>query len=148
MTIGRNNEAPAAYSLTSTIKRLLDHLDEANLFSAKDMASIEHTLERLSNIVNNTKTKEPAPFLEALLASRIDRCRETLDALKLRLKEYHETIIPTHERLVSILRQMAAINTKPRVLQQSQFFTETYSDPFLRSSSLRISTSCVRSSRT
>ncbi|KAK8071064.1 hypothetical protein PG997_011267 [Apiospora hydei] len=114
MTIGRNNEAPAAYSLTSTIKRLLDHLDEANLFSAKDLASIEHTLERLSAIVNNTKTKEPAPFLETLLSSRIDRCRETLDALKLRLKEYHDTIIPTHERLVSILRQMAAINTKPK----------------------------------
>ncbi|KAK6856770.1 hypothetical protein PG995_006957 [Apiospora arundinis] len=114
MTIGRNNEAPAAYSLTSTIKRLLDHLDEANLFSAKDLASIEHTLERLSTIVNNTKTKEPAPFLEALLASRIDRCRETLDTLKQRLKEYDEAIIPAHERMVSILRQMAAINTKPR----------------------------------
>ncbi|KAK8073675.1 hypothetical protein PG994_004574 [Apiospora phragmitis] len=114
MTIGRNNEAPAAYSLTSTIKRLLDHLDEANLFSAKDLASIEHTLERLSKIVNDTKTKEPAPFLEALLSSRIDRCRETLDVLKQRLKEYDEAIIPTHERLVSILRQMAAINTKPK----------------------------------
>ncbi|KAK8099180.1 uncharacterized protein PG998_012421 [Apiospora kogelbergensis] len=114
MTIGRNNEAPAAYSLTSTIKRLLDHLDEANLFSAKDLASIEHTLERLDTIVNNTKTKEPAPFLEAHLASRIDRCRETLCALKQRLKEYDEAIIPSHEKLVSILRQMAAINTKPK----------------------------------
>lgn len=145
MTIGRNNEAPAAYSLTSTIKRLLDHLDEANLFSAKDLASIEHTLERLDTIVNNTKTKEPAPFLEAHLASRIDRCRETLCALKQRLKEYDEAIIPSHEKLVSILRQMAAINTKPKVYQQSRSNGETCSDLLFHSSNLKISTNYERS---
>ena len=33
MTIGRNNEAPALYSMTSNITRLCDHLKEAAFYS-------------------------------------------------------------------------------------------------------------------
>ncbi|KAI0134403.1 hypothetical protein BJ170DRAFT_197756 [Xylariales sp. AK1849] len=112
MTIGRNNEAPAAYALTSTIKRLLDHLTEASLFSAKDLESMSHTLERLSAIVGHAPTAESAPYLETLIRKRIDRCRESLEILKQRLDEYAGPILATHERLVLILRQMAACNTK------------------------------------
>lgn len=113
MTIGRNKEAPAAYALTSTIKRLLDHLSEADLFSEKDIASMAHTLERLTENMRKTPTDQ---YLETLLSNRIERCRETLDNLKKRLQDYAEPILATHEKLVSILRQMAAINTKSKVL--------------------------------
>lgn len=116
MTIGRNNEAPAAYALTSTISRLLDHLDEANLFSFKDLKSISHKLESLSEMVDNATKNKEADLLEVLLSKRIDRCREHLDALNERLKVYCEPIMATHEKLVSILRQMAAVNTKSTVL--------------------------------
>lgn len=112
MTIGRNNEAPAAYALTSTIKRLLDHLDEANLFSFKDLKSISHTLERLCAMVDAASDDKEADLLEVLLSKRIDRCREHLDDLNKRLEVYGEPIMATHEKLVSILRQMAAVNTK------------------------------------
>lgn len=116
MTIGRNNEAPAAYALTSTIKRLLDHLDEANLFSFKDLKSISHTLERLCAMVDAASDDKEADLLEVLLSKRIDRCREHLDDLNKRLEVYGEPIMATHEKLVSILRQMAAVNTKSTVL--------------------------------
>jgi hypothetical protein len=53
MTIGKNNEAPAAYALTSTIKRLLDHLTESKLYSAKDLDHVSQTLESLENIIQN-----------------------------------------------------------------------------------------------
>lgn len=112
MTIGRNNEAPAAYALTSTIKRLLDHLDEADLFSEKDIASMGHALERLTE---NMRKKPTDKYLESLLSKRIERCHETLDNLKKRLQDYAQPIKATHEKLVSILRQMAAINTKSKV---------------------------------
>ncbi|KAI1502817.1 hypothetical protein F5X99DRAFT_377577 [Biscogniauxia marginata] len=111
MTIGRNNEAPAAYALTSTIKRLLDHLAEANLFSAKDLESMSQTLERLSDIVS---TAESAPFLETLIANRIDRCRASLAQLRNKIEDIDEALIPTADKLVSILRQMAVLNTRPK----------------------------------
>ncbi|KAI0206933.1 hypothetical protein F4808DRAFT_405885 [Astrocystis sublimbata] len=114
MTIGRNNEAPAAYALTSTIKRLLDHLTEADLFSAKDLESMSHTLEHLSGIIHNTPTNESEPWLETLIANRIERCRASLTKLQKKVDDVAEPLRPTGERLVSILRQMAVVNTKSR----------------------------------
>ncbi|KAI0386607.1 hypothetical protein F5Y04DRAFT_67160 [Hypomontagnella monticulosa] len=114
MTIGRNNEAPAAYALTSTIKRLLDHLTEANLFSAQDLESMSQTLEHLTEIVHNSASNKPAPFLETLIAQRIDRCRASLSTLQKRIEDIAEPLRPTADKLVSILRQMAVINTKSK----------------------------------
>ncbi|KAI5858193.1 hypothetical protein GGS23DRAFT_587020 [Durotheca rogersii] len=114
MTIGRNNEAPAAYALTSTIRRLLDHLTEANLFSAQDLESMSHTLEHLSKIVHNSTSWNPAPFLETLIENRIERCRVSLSRLQKRVEDIAEPLRPIADKLVSILRQMAVINTKPR----------------------------------
>ncbi|KAI0913855.1 hypothetical protein F4823DRAFT_558685 [Ustulina deusta] len=114
MTIGRNNEAPAAYALTSTIKRLLDHLTEADLFSAKDLESMSHTLEHLSEIIHNNPTTESTPWLETLIANRIERCRASLTKLQKKVEDIAEPLRPTAERLVSILRQMAMINTKTK----------------------------------
>jgi hypothetical protein len=115
MTIGRNNEAPAAYALTSTIIRLLDHLTEANLFSAKDLESMSHTLTLLSKMVKNDTNTESAPFLETLISSRIQRCRASLNKLQQEIEAIAEPLRPTADRLVSILRQMAVINTKSTV---------------------------------
>ncbi|KAI1439274.1 hypothetical protein GGR50DRAFT_14053 [Xylaria sp. CBS 124048] len=114
MTIGRNNEAPAAYALTSTIKRLLDHLTEADIFSAKDLDSMSHTLEHLSGIIQNRPTAESTPWLEALIAGRIERCRASLEKLQKKVECLAEPLRSTFERLVSILRQMAMINTKSK----------------------------------
>ncbi|KAI1173144.1 hypothetical protein F4777DRAFT_559095 [Nemania sp. FL0916] len=114
MTIGRNNEAPAAYALTSTIKRLIDHLTEADLFSAKDLESMSHTLEHLSEIIHNTSTTESAPWLETLIAKRIERCRASLAKLQKKVEDIAEPLRPIAERLVSILRQMAVVNTRSK----------------------------------
>lgn len=116
MTVGRNNEAPAAYALTSTIRRLLDHLTESGLYSAKDLDSMGNTLERLSEIVNNASTDRSAPFLETLLSIRIERCRESLQNLMLTLEDYSGPMMALHEKLISILRQLSVINTKARVI--------------------------------
>ncbi|KAI0470702.1 hypothetical protein GGR56DRAFT_140856 [Xylariaceae sp. FL0804] len=114
MTIGRNNEAPAAYALTSTIKRLLDHLTEANLFTAKDLSSMSQTLERLSTIIQKPLSTAAESYLETLIANRIERCRSLLMNLQKEIDDIAEPLRPTAEKLVSILRQMAVINTKPR----------------------------------
>ena len=117
MTIGRNNEAPAAYALTSTIRRLLDHLTEADLFSAKDLESMSHTLDHLSEIVHSSDT-ESAPLLETLLANRIERCRVSLESLQKKIGDIAEPLRPTAEKLVSMLRQMAVVNTRTKVLDK------------------------------
>ena len=114
MTIGRTSEAPAAYALTSTIKRLLDHLTEAGLFSGKDLESMSGTLNRLSAIMKNTDSS-PSPYLVELLGSRVDLCKASLENLQKRLDVLEEPLPAIHEKLISILRSMSLANTKSKV---------------------------------
>ncbi|KAK0387290.1 hypothetical protein NLU13_5603 [Sarocladium strictum] len=118
LTIGRNNEAPAAYSLTSTIKRLLDHLIEADLYSAKDLGSIGATLERLSHSVkqatSGTDGNQHSPVVITLIANRVALCQTLLDKLQERLKRLGQPLLETYEKLVSILRCIALANTRSK----------------------------------
>ncbi|TFB07655.1 hypothetical protein CCMA1212_001205 [Trichoderma ghanense] len=118
LTIGRNNELPANYALTSTIKRLLDHLTEADLYSAKDLESIQSTLTNLSNSIKQAGSSEHkaenSPYLLKLLSNRVTKCLATLDNLQKRLGRIGEPLLPTHEKLISILRSISLANTKAK----------------------------------
>jgi hypothetical protein len=120
MTIGRTSEAPAAYALTSTIKRLLDHLTEANLFSAKDLDSMAKTLENLSVIVRDSTGAHSADLLE-LLAKRIELCKTMLAKLQGQLSRLGGSLPAVHEKLISILRSLALANTRSRVRSPLHF---------------------------
>ncbi len=114
MTIGRTTDAPAAYALTSTIKRLLDHLTEARLFSAKDLDSMSHNLENLSGILGNSGSLH-SPYLVELLSHRVQLCRASLQSLQKTLDVLGDSLLDVHERSISILRSMCLANTKSRV---------------------------------
>lgn len=113
MTIGRTTEAPAAYALTSTIKRLLDHLTESGLFSAKDLDSMSHTLSTLDEILKNANSQH-SPYLVELLANREVRCKASLAKLRQQLDKLEEPLRAVHEKLISILRSMSLANTKAK----------------------------------
>ncbi|KAH7011408.1 hypothetical protein EDB80DRAFT_640825 [Ilyonectria destructans] len=119
LTIGRNNEAPATYALTSTIKRLLDHLVEADLYSSKDLGSIRSTLEGLTHSIQQgsreqVPEKKPPPYMLDLLSYRVELCQTTLAKLQKRLERVPESLLSTHQKLVSILRAVALANTKSK----------------------------------
>lgn len=114
MAIGRTAEAPAAYALTSTIKRLLDHLTEAGLFSAKDLARMSETLDDLSKGINDADERHPK-FLIDMLSRRVKLCQTSLAQLQKKLDGLDDTLVPVHEKLISIIRSMALANTKAKV---------------------------------
>lgn len=114
MTIGRNNEAPAAYALTSTIKRLLDHLLEVNFYSEKDLAHIAQTLENLRTVMTNASTSY-SPKLITLLSNRLELCQISLTKLQKRLERVGTELAPTYEKLVSVLRSISRENTRTKV---------------------------------
>ena len=127
LTIGRNNEAPATYALTSTIKRLLDHLTEVDLYSAKDLESIKSTLDKLSGSISqasdgNGPDSKHSPILLTLLSNRIGLCQASLYNLQVRLERIGEPLLPLHEKIISILRSISAANTKAKVGWDCQVF--------------------------
>ncbi|KAI9642911.1 hypothetical protein NHQ30_008645 [Ciborinia camelliae] len=113
MTIGKTNEAPAAYSLTSTIKRLLDHLTEVDLYCEKDLAHVTQTLERLGGIVKNAKPSY-SPRLLTLLSNRIEICQRSLKNLSTRLERISGELSSIHEKIISILRSISLANTRSK----------------------------------
>ncbi|KAL9120446.1 MAG: hypothetical protein Q9187_003004 [Circinaria calcarea] len=113
LTIGRNNEAPAIYSMTSTIKRLLDHLKECGLFCAKDLDSINHTFDKMRETLNRGK-ETYSPHILTLLKNRLDTCHKTLEELKASVADISPELTPVHEKLISILRSLAAANTRSK----------------------------------
>lgn len=118
MTIGQNKSAPAAYALTATIEKLLDHLAEVDLFSAKDLESISETVTNLSRNVKTAAaddTDDTSPNLIALLQARLERCRKLLGNLQKRLDRYEEPLAQVHEKLISILRSISLANTRSKV---------------------------------
>jgi hypothetical protein len=119
LTIGRNNEAPASYALTSTIKRLLDHLAEVELYSAKDLESIKATLDKLSSSISQASDgigpdSRHSPILLTLLSNRIGLCQASLYNLQVRLERIGEPLLVMHEKMISILRSISAANTKAK----------------------------------
>ncbi|KAK4040304.1 hypothetical protein C8A01DRAFT_35727 [Parachaetomium inaequale] len=113
MTIGRTTEVPAAYALTSTIKRVLDHLTEASLFSPKDLSSISNTLSKLEGILANNES-EHSPYLVELLANRETLCKSMLANLRKQLDQLDEPLQAIYERLISVMRSMSLANTKSK----------------------------------
>lgn len=116
MTIGKNNEAPAAYALTSTIKLLLQHLLEVDLYSSKDLDHVTHTMARLRSIVKNAETDSSySPKLITLLSNRLTVCQGLLDQLLGRLARLTHDLPAIHEKLISILRSISLANTRTKV---------------------------------
>ncbi|KAJ2903244.1 uncharacterized protein MKZ38_010196 [Zalerion maritima] len=113
MTVGRNNEAPAAYALTSTIRRLLDHLTEGDVYSAKDLDSISDEVEKLVDVVTSS-APHSSPYLMTLLSKRLEKCSSMLKILQSKLDRLAEPLMATHEKSISIFRSISLFNTRTR----------------------------------
>lgn len=113
MAIGRNNEAPALYSMTSNILRLCDHLKEAAFYSTKDLGSIETTLANMRRTLDKDEGKY-SPYLMTRARYRIEICEKLLQELRDFLSGLDPHMVPTWEKLVSILRAIAALNTRSK----------------------------------
>lgn len=113
LTIGRNHEAPAVYSAVSTVKRLLDHLQEAGFYSPKDLEGIAQHIEEWETSIGRSKDKH-SPHLITLLEARINICKATLAELRAHLSRLDPKMLDTYQKLVSILRSLSACNTRSR----------------------------------
>ncbi|KAJ5694157.1 hypothetical protein N7455_002927 [Penicillium solitum] len=113
LTVGKNNEAPAVYSLATTIQRLLDHLEEAGFYSSKDLNSITKTLESTRETLERGRNTY-SPALLTLLESRLEQCEQSLAKLQKGLAVLAPPLAQAHETLVSILRSTSAVNTRSK----------------------------------
>ena len=113
MAVGRNTEAPALYSMTSNITRLCNHLKEAAFYSARDLDSIGDTLNTMKQTVGKDPEKY-SPYLVTRIQYRIEVCEKLLQDLRDFISNISPTMTPSWDKLVSILRALAALNTRSK----------------------------------
>lgn len=114
MAVGRNNEAPGIYAVTSTITRLCEHLKEAAFYSQKDLDSLEHTVDKMDETLERSHEKY-SPTLLTRIQYRLAVCRALLKELRNFLSTLSPEMVSTWERLVALLRSIAALNTRSKV---------------------------------
>ncbi|OCT52124.1 hypothetical protein CLCR_08497 [Cladophialophora carrionii] len=117
MAVGRNNEAPALYAMTGTITRLCRHLLEAAFYSKRDLTSLEHTLNKMQATLDSSKDKYSHHLLTRI-QYRLQVCQGMLQELHNFLATLSPEMTPIWEKLVSILRAIAALNTRSKYSQK------------------------------
>jgi len=85
------------------------------MFSDKDLESIKRTVEQMHDIVQRGKENNYSPQLLTLLEGRLDICRDQISHLHEHLSNLSPELAPVHEKLISILRSIAAANTRRNV---------------------------------
>ncbi|MBW0506948.1 hypothetical protein O181_046663 [Austropuccinia psidii MF-1] len=129
LTIGKSRESPATYCQLATMKQLLDHMDESGVYTQSDLMPFQTRLEELRSIILKDKHKEIAAKKEAevdgvpdeelhpegltkLLLRKWDECNRMLKSLLSSLSVLSCELVPIHQRLITIRRQLAAMTAR------------------------------------
>jgi len=126
LTIGKSRESPAAYCQLATMKQLLDHMDESGVYTETDLKPFQSRLDELKMIIIRDEDKEIAAKKEAevdgvpdeelhpegltkLLLRKWEECNKMLKSLLASLSVLSVELVPIHQRLITIRRQLAAM---------------------------------------
>lgn len=84
------------------------------MYCGKDLESVGTTVETIEDIISRGKDKY-SPQLVTLLEARVTTCKAMLSDLEKNIAGISSQLVPTHERVISILRSISAANTRMRV---------------------------------
>lgn len=80
----------------------------------KDIHGVQHTLQKMHDTIERGQDTY-SPHLLVLMENRIQVCMKQTEALKQYLSSISPELMPTWDKLVSILRAAAAANTRSKV---------------------------------
>ncbi|KAG2011667.1 hypothetical protein CC2G_011759 [Coprinopsis cinerea AmutBmut pab1-1] len=113
LTIGKTREAPATYSQIASIRQILDHLNESSIYNEEDLAPFQKRLAGLRHIVQQDAEQGKHPkALTTLLERQLNECDAVVNQMLESLSVISPELIPVHEKLVTIRRQLVALAAK------------------------------------
>ncbi|KAH9852129.1 hypothetical protein C2E23DRAFT_886000 [Lenzites betulinus] len=113
LTIGRTRECPATYSQIASMRQILIHMDESGIYNESDLNPFHRRLTELRNILqHDMESGKHPPAMTKLLERQLNECDNLLLKLQDSLSVLSPELIPIHERLVNIRRQLVALAAK------------------------------------
>ncbi|SPO25785.1 uncharacterized protein UTRI_03150 [Ustilago trichophora] len=115
LTIGRSRESPATFSQLSCMKQLLDHLQESGIYTEADLQPFGSRLAELREIIRRDgECGRHPPQLTKLMTRKLEVCEKMVRKLEGSLKVLSVELVPIHQKIISIRRQLAAAAAKPK----------------------------------
>ncbi|KAF9778416.1 hypothetical protein BJ322DRAFT_1093002 [Thelephora terrestris] len=116
MTIGKTNECPATYSQIASMRQILDHMNESGVYNESDLNPFHKRIAELRQIIKSDEENKRHPkAMVTLLERQLKDCDAILKALQDSLSVISPELIPIHERLVNIRRQLVALTAKDKL---------------------------------
>lgn len=113
LTIGKTREAPATYSQIASMRQILDHMSESGVYNESDLVPFQRRLAGLHQIVHQDAELGKHPkALTTLLERQLNECDALVQQLLESLSVISPELIPVHEKLVTLRRQLVALAAK------------------------------------
>ncbi|CDF88138.1 BN860_03202g1_1 [Zygosaccharomyces bailii CLIB 213] len=139
LTVGLKNSAPAAYASLSTVQRLLEHLNESNVFTMHDLRPIKERLTEIKKIVeksceqNTEAAKEEEEYVkntpdlnetdkalseekrknkieeDLLLRAKLQHCLDEYHATESKVEEIDPSLTSIMDKLFQIRRELLSL---------------------------------------
>ncbi|CAR24301.1 Cub1p [Lachancea thermotolerans CBS 6340] len=129
LTVGLKNSAPATYASLSTVQRLLEHLDESNVFTHHDLRPIKERLDEISEIVSQSSYLDGTEISDGridfakiqdekdrnkieedlLLRAKLQHCLQEYEHIESKLEEIDPRLQSTMEKLFQLRRGLLSL---------------------------------------
>ncbi|KAK7024882.1 hypothetical protein R3P38DRAFT_2951598 [Favolaschia claudopus] len=110
LTIGKTRDIPAIYSQIASMRQILRHIDESAVYNESDLAPFRRRIGDLRQIVQHEGKQSNA--VTKLLERQLNECDAIVQSLEENLSVLSVELIPIHQRLVTIRRQLVALAAK------------------------------------
>ncbi|KAI0091734.1 hypothetical protein BDY19DRAFT_983977 [Irpex rosettiformis] len=118
LTIGKTRECPATYSQIASMRQILDHMNESGIYNESDLEPFHRRIAELRQIVQQDAESGKHPVaMTTLLERQLNECDNVLHSLQDSLAVLSPELMPIHERLVNVRRQLVALAAKETASQ-------------------------------
>ncbi|AGO11756.1 AaceriADL019Wp [[Ashbya] aceris (nom. inval.)] len=126
LTVGLKNTAPATYASLSTVQRLLEHMEEANVYTYSDLRPIKERLDEVAEIVEKNSymsmVEDEAPLDELaeekrlnkleedlLVRAKLQHCLDRYQKVESKLEAIPPDLQPLSDKLFHIRRELLSL---------------------------------------
>ncbi|WVO25202.1 uncharacterized protein IAS62_006592 [Cryptococcus decagattii] len=115
LTVGKSRETPAIYCQIASMRQILSHMDESGAYTEHFLIPFRERLDQLRSVIkqDSLEGKHPEPIVR-LMIRKLEGVERQLDALFQSLTVLSVELVPIHNRLVQLRKELAALAAEPK----------------------------------
>ncbi|WVN85977.1 uncharacterized protein L203_101135 [Cryptococcus depauperatus CBS 7841] len=119
LTIGKSRETPATYCQIASMRQILSYMNESGAYSEQFLIPFRERQGQLKQLItqDSAEGKHPEPIVRLMLR-KLEGVEHQLDDLFESLTVLSVELVPIHQRLVQLRKQLSALAAEPKPNKQ------------------------------